>query len=236
MKGSHASSKTSANPSNQSQTFEAQPEKVSARDRAAVMDALAGGHESAIKILTEKMKGTSGAEKKMLQNQIFEAKALALQCKDLADVARDQSAAQMEQQKVAAEAAQRTPARKKKFGEAEASEDIGDKVKEAVKKINDNATLGFVSDVSINKTGKSVDIKVEARMPEEYKGMEPTRMQTAELNKARELLVNQTATRDKQAKPEHKDMGIFTHLIMEREEAEKKRQQEGNKGQGGQSL
>jgi hypothetical protein len=212
---------------------ESKPEKISATDRALVMDALASGHESAIKILTEKMKGVSGAEKKMLQTQIIEAKALMLQCQDLADVARSQSAAKMEQQKVAAEISQQSPTRKRKIGEVEVGEEtVGDKIKEAVKKINDNATLGFVSDVSVSKLGKSVEIKVEARMPEEFKGMEPTKMPTTDLNRARELMVNQSAVKDKKAaQPEHKDMGEFTHMIMAREEEKKKQQQKGGGSQ-----
>lgn len=180
--------------------------KVTAKDRSDILEGLAGGYQSAIAVLNDKMKGASSAEVAMLKQEIAVAQNAMLQCKNLAEVERDKKDA-LAQKNISPEVSKKREEGKKWL----VSSGLNEKISEALKKINDIAALGFESDVSM-QFGRSVTIRVDARMPEEFKGKDPTKFSTSELNAAKEALSVQS--KFGADKDEKKDVGRWTHSVL----------------------
>jgi len=196
---------------------------VEKKDRAKMLEGMASAQMDTLKILEKQMKGKSGDELAMLQSVVAQVTVSMLNYKDQVDLEMQKK---MQAQALISDQDLGRESRKVEERSKEASNPRREHaISKAVTEINKYAELGFESDVYLVQIDRSLVVKVEAKMPKEFKGQDPTKLSTSELNAAQEAKMGEkTGT-----KSEHKVLGKYTAEVV-CHEGDK---EQGNKEQGG---
>ena len=195
---------------------------VEKKDRAKMLEGMASAHIDTLKILEKQMAGKSGAELEMLQSVVAQVMVSMLNYKEQVDLEMQKK--MQAQVQISGQVSKRGNREVEEKNKEALNPERERAITEAVTKINNNAKLGFESDVSLVQTGRFLEVKVEAKMPEDFKGKDPTKLSTSQLNEAHEAKIGEKTG----MKSEHKVFGKHTAGVVSHEqEISKGSQQQG---------